>query len=65
MNSNCFEQYDPGYDLDLDKYVSRVWQGMEGFFHVLEHGDISMYILHILFLITILALTQILIRKPI
>lgn len=40
MNLYFFEQNEPRRDLDFDKYVLSVWQEMEGFFHVLEHGDI-------------------------
>lgn len=40
MNQDFCEQNEPENESELDKYVLDVWKDMEGFFHVLEHGDI-------------------------
>ena len=40
MNPDFCEQIELEHDLDFKEYVLSVWQDMEGFFHVLEHGDI-------------------------
>lgn len=46
MSINVFERNEPVHSYDFDKYVLSVWKEMEGFFHVLEHGDICYITAH-------------------